>query len=204
MEPVPKEEEIHFILTHIGRYLTKDPQLSDVRSMFAGLRPLVKGKTKRTAALSRDHLIAVADSGLITITGGKWTTYRKMAEDVIDIAIEKNNLAKTPCATKELKLFGHDQRLMPATSLLEEDIKRAISTEMCMTTEDFLSRRTRHLLLDAKAAIEAAPSVAKIMATEMNKDDQWIIGQINDFIKIAKHYIPSSNLIPPRAKKTLN
>ena len=77
-------------------------------------------------------------------------------------------------------------------------------TEMCMTTEDFLSRRTRHLLLDAKAAIEAAPSVAKIMATEMNKDDKWIIGQINDFNKIAKHYIPSSNLIPPRARQTLN
>jgi glycerol-3-phosphate dehydrogenase len=144
LEPVPKEEEINFILTHIGRYLTKDPQLTDVRSMFAGLRPLVKGKTKRTAALSRDHLITVAGSGLITITGGKWTTYRKMAEDVIDIAIEKNNLAKTSCVTNELKLYGHDQRLISATSLEEADIKRAINSEMCMTTEDFLSRRTRH------------------------------------------------------------
>ncbi len=83
------QEEIEFILKHIGRYLSKDPQLSDVRSMFAGLRPLVKGKTKKTAALSRDHLINIGDSGLITITGGKWTTYRKMAEDVVDIAIEK-------------------------------------------------------------------------------------------------------------------
>jgi glycerol-3-phosphate dehydrogenase len=204
LEPVPKEEEINFILTHIGRYLTKDPQLSDVRSMFAGLRPLVKGKTKKTAALSRDHLITVASSGLITITGGKWTTYRRMAEDVIDIAIEKNNLAKTPCVTRELKLYGHDQRCYPPTSIATEDIKKAVTDEMCMTAEDFLSRRTRHLLLDAKSAIEAAPLVAKIMAGQMNKDENWIIGQINDFTKIAKHYIPSSNLIPPKAKHTLN
>ena len=79
LEPIPKAEEIDFILTHIGRYLSKDPG-EYVRSMFAGLRPLVKGKTKKTAALSRDHLITVSDSGLITITGGKWTTYRKMAK----------------------------------------------------------------------------------------------------------------------------
>ena len=204
LEPVPKEEEINFILTHIGRYLTKDPQLSDVRSMFAGLRPLVKGKTKKTAALSRDHLITVAESGLITITGGKWTTYRKMAEDVIDIAIEKNNLSKSPCRTKELKLYGHDQQPYPPTSVAAEDIKKAITNEMCMTVEDFLSRRTRHLLLDAKTAIEAAPLVAKVMATEMNKDENWEREQVNDFTKIAKHYIPSSNLVSSRAKQTLN
>jgi glycerol-3-phosphate dehydrogenase len=204
LEPVPKEEEILFILTHIGRYLTKDPQLSDVRSMFAGLRPLVKGKTKKTAALSRDHLITVADSGLITITGGKWTTYRKMAEDVINIAIEKNNLPPKPCITRELKLYGYDQQPRSAVTIEKEDIIRAVRDEMCMTVEDYLSRRTRHLLLDAKAAIEAAPLVAKIMAAEMNKDDKWIHDQINDFTKIAKHYIPSSNLTMPRAKQTLN
>jgi glycerol-3-phosphate dehydrogenase len=194
LEPVPKEEEINFILKHIGRYLTKDPQLSDVRSMFAGLRPLVKGKTKKTAALSRDHLITVAGSGLITITGGKWTTYRKMAEDVIDIAIEKNNLSKALCVTKELKLYGHDQQSIPPTSIATDDIKRAINDEMCMTPEDFLSRRTRHLLLNAKTAIETAPLVAKIMAEEMNKNEKWISEQVNDFTKIAKHYIPSQNL----------
>src|SRR6185436_3665402 len=109
LEPVPKAEEIDFILTHIGRYLSKDPQVNDVRSMFAGLRPLVKGKSKKTAALSRDHLIAVSDSGLITITGGKWTTYRRMAEDVIDIAMEKFNLSKRTCKTTDLKLHGYDQ-----------------------------------------------------------------------------------------------
>src|SRR6185436_204626 len=92
-EPIPLKEEIAFILKHIGRYLSKDPEIKDVRSMFAGLRPLVKGKAKKTASLSRDHLVMIGDSGLITITGGKWTTYRKMAEDVVDIAIEKTNLS---------------------------------------------------------------------------------------------------------------
>jgi len=194
LEPVPHNDEIDFILSHIGRYLTKDPQLSDVRSMFAGLRPLVKGKTKKTAALSRDHLITVADSGLITITGGKWTTYRKMAEDVIDMAIEKNKLPQKACVTSELKLYGHDQPCYPATSTALEDIKKAVADEMCMTVEDFLSRRTRHLLLDAKSALQAAPQVATIMAKEMNKDDNWIEQQINDFTRLVKNYIPSSTL----------
>jgi glycerol-3-phosphate dehydrogenase len=194
LEPIPKEEEINFILTHIGRYLTKDPQLSDVRSMFAGLRPLVKGKTKKTAALSRDHLITVGDSGLITITGGKWTTYRKMAEDVINIATEKNNLPPYPCITKELKLYGHNMELYSPTSTATEDIQKAVAEEMCMTVEDYLSRRTRHLLLDAKTAAEAAPMVAKTMAAAMNKDDDWIKQQVSDFNAIAKNYIPTSNL----------
>ncbi len=194
LEPVPLKKEIDFILNHIGHYLTKDPQLSDIRSMFAGLRPLVKGKTKKTAALSRDHLITVADSGLITITGGKWTTYRRMAEDVINLAIEKNNLSKKPSITKGLKLYGHDLPTRPATSITIEDISKAVADEMCMTVEDYLSRRTRHLLLDTKSAIAAAPQVAQQMANEMNKDENWIIQQIKDFNNIAINYLPTLNL----------
>ena len=193
LEPVPKADEIDFILTHIGRYLSKDPQLSDVRSMFAGLRPLVKGKTKKTAALSRDHLITVSESGLITITGGKWTTYRGMAEDVVDIAVEKNNLQGRKSATTDLRLHGHDQPCIPADSITEQDIGKAVTDEMCVTPEDYLSRRTRHLLLDARSAIAAAPFVAKIMAAKMNKDDLWIKQQTDDFINLAKNYIPTIN-----------
>ena len=198
-EPVPLQEEIAFILKHIGRYLSKDPQLSDVKSMFAGLRPLVKGKTKKTAALSRDHLITIADSGLITITGGKWTTYRKMAEDVIDLAIEKFGLPDNPCITKELKLNGHDQPVPPpeisdlSNEELQAVIKKSVAEEMCMTVEDFLSRRTRQLLLDARAAIEIAPLVASLIAKEMNKNETWITEQINIFNDISKNYAPISN-----------
>lgn len=199
LEPIPGKEEIDFILNHIGRYLTKDPQRSDVKSMFAGLRPLVKGSRKKTAALSRDHLITIPDSGLITITGGKWTTYRKMAEDAVNIAIEKNGLPEKNCITKELKLYGHDQPAMPAeifnltANQLKAIIKTSIEQEMCMTPEDFLSRRTRQLLLDAKAAIEFAPVVSAIMAKEMNKDNYWIQQQIDNFNFIATNYLPTSN-----------
>lgn len=196
LEPVPLNEEIDFILKHIGRYLIKDPQRSDVKSMFAGLRPLVKGNTKKTAALSRDHLITISDAGMITVTGGKWTTYRKMAEDTINIAIEKNGLPKTDCVTKDLKLYGNDQPIIPADIFaltekeLQDLISKSVKEEMCMTVEDFLSRRTRCLLLDAKAAISFAPTVAALMASEMNKDDNWIKEQINIFNSIAKNYLP--------------
>lgn len=195
-EPVPLQEEIEFILKHIGRYLSKDPLLSDVRSMFAGLRPLVKGNTKKTATLSRDHLITMGDSGLITITGGKWTTYRKMAEDVVDIAMKNYDLPDKPCMTKELKLYGHDEPVMPAeiislnTEELKAAIKKSVKEEMCMTVEDFLSRRTRQLLLNANEAIKAAPLIASLMAEEMKKDEFWIKEQINNFNTIANNYKP--------------
>lgn len=195
-EPVPFEEEIYFILTHIGRYLTKDPQRSDVKSMFAGLRPLVKGKTKKTAALARDHLITIADSGMITITGGKWTTYRKMAEDVVDIAMEKAGLEKKDCITENMKLAGYNKAVIPAdiNSLNNDELKaiiqQSVAEEMCMTAEDFLSRRTRQLLLDARAAVTIAPVVAAMLAEEMNKDENWIKEQINNFNAIAKNYLP--------------
>ena len=199
LEPIPLQEEIEFILKHIGRYLSKDPQLSDVRSMFAGLRPLVKSKSKKSAALSRDHLITIADSGLITITGGKWTTYRKMAEDTVDIAVEKYSLPESPCVTKELKLHGHDIPV-PAADIshlsseeLTTAINKSIDEEMCMTAEDFLSRRTRQLLLDAKVAVQMAPAVARLMANQMKKDENWINEQINIFKAIAVNYLPTIN-----------
>ena len=195
-EPVPQEQEVDFILSHIGRYLAKDPQRSDIKSMFAGLRPLVKGKSRKTAALSRDHLIQVAESGLVTITGGKWTTYRKMAEDVVDIAIEKNGLENKPSITATMKLAGHDQQVAPAEinglqeTRLRVLIHQSVENEMCQTVEDFLARRTRQLLLDADAAIKIAPSVAQLIAEKLNKDERWINEQINNFNAIAKNYLP--------------
>ncbi len=197
LEPKAKDEEIDFILKHIGRYLTRYPKRKDVKSVFAGLRPLVKGSTKKTAALSRDHFIAISDSGLITIAGGKWTTYRKMAEDVINEAVKKMDLTNRKCVTKGLKLFGHNNPV-PVVSIqnlssdsLKELIKNAVANESCMTVEDFLSRRTRQLLLDASAAIQSAPMVAQLMGQQKNKDETWIKNQIDDFNSMAKNYLPS-------------
>lgn len=196
LEPVPMPEEIDFILKHIGRYLSKDPQTADIKSTFAGLRPLVKGKSKKTANLSRDHIVTLTDSGLITITGGKWTTYRKMAEDVVELAIEEMGIKERPAITKNLLLYGFDQPVIPAdpTSLTQEQLKAAvvksIHEESCITVEDFLSRRTRLLLLDALKAMEMAPTIAAMMATEKDKDESWIKNQIKVFTLLAKNYLP--------------
>ncbi len=110
IEPRPLTEELDFVLTHAQKYLHIQPTESDVLSCFAGLRPLVSaGKGKKTASLSRDHTLMTSRSGLITITGGKWTTYRKMAEDVIDHAIMVGQLSDTPCQTTNLKLHGYQE-----------------------------------------------------------------------------------------------
>lgn len=225
-EPVAQEKEIEFIMTHIARYLVKDPTHADIRSIFAGLRPLVKGNTKVTAVLSREHHISVSDSELITITGGKWTTYRKMAEDVMEIAMHKASLEEKECVTKNLQIHGYrenadysepryyygsdkDQvesiiRQFPGMAtpihnslpFINAEIHWAVNHEMCMTVEDALARRTRALLLDAKAAMEAAPLVATIMAKELQKNSEWMDLQVRNFNSIAKNYLPAINQKP--------
>jgi len=219
-EPIALDEEIDFILEEIGKYLTHTPTRKNIRSVFAGLRPLVKGDSKKTAELARDHLIMVSDSGLITITGGKWTTYRHMAEDVINTAVKQAALDDKPCMTSALRIhgakedidfreplyyYGSDtaairilvlkektlgEALHPNLPYIKAEIVWAVQNEMCMTVEDALARRTRALLLDAKAAIECAPMVAGLMAKEMNKDDRWAKEQIESFNKVAKNYLP--------------
>jgi glycerol-3-phosphate dehydrogenase len=221
-EPVAFEEEIDFILNQIGKYLTHTPTRKNIKSVFAGLRPLVKGDSKKTAELSRDHLIMVSDSGLITITGGKWTTYRHMAEDAINTAIKKANLEDRPCVTYNLKIhgakentdfnkplyyYGSDtvkiqelvkkdpslsEHIHAALPYIKAEIVWAVQNEMCMTVEDALARRTRALLLDARAAIESATLVATLMAKEMNREDAWIKEQVIEFTDTAKHYLPKT------------
>jgi len=217
---VALEKEIDFVLHHINRYLTKDPMRNDILSQFAGLRPLVKGNTKNTAVLSRDHHISISDSELISITGGKWTTYRRMAEDVLEIAAHKAGLPERECRTRQLPIHGFKEiadyntplyyygtdaeniislvkadkslaePIHPRLSFIKAEIIWAVQQEMCMTIEDALSRRTRALLLDAKAAIEAAPVVGAIMANEMKKEAGWIKIQLDAFYSIAKNYLP--------------
>ena len=168
--------------------------------------------------MPRDHHITVLPSGLIHVTGGKWTTYRNMAEHAIDKAISYAGLNKTACKTKDLKIHGHTENneeshlsiygsdALLIKKLMEEDIsltekihlnypytkaevKWMIQNEMTITVEDILARRMRLLFLDADAAIEAAPVVANIMAKEMNKDEQWKNNQIADFKKLAEGYL---------------
>lgn len=213
LEPRAKEEEIDFLLTYAKRYLAKVPKRSDVLSVFAGMRPLVKEVgVKSTAALARDHTIIVSSSGLLTICGGKWTTYRKMAEDTVNKAILVGGLVSRPCTTEKLKVWGYKTKVdisdplavygSKASSLkkskpiherlpyLYSQLLFAIYEEMAETVEDLLVRRTACLLLDAKAAIDCAPLAAKLLAKAKGHSASWEKKQIAEFRKLAKGYLP--------------
>ncbi|MGC9195746.1 MAG: glycerol-3-phosphate dehydrogenase/oxidase [Syntrophobacteraceae bacterium] len=220
LEPRALDFEIDFILKHAAVYLTKDPTRSDVKSVFAGLRPLVNiGDGKNTAAISRDHYLVVSESGLVTITGGKWTTYRKMAEDTVNHAMLVAGLDERDCVTKNLRIhgwlkhydkqnplryYGSDavfikklvnsdpslaQKLHPKLDYIKAEVIWAVREEMARTVEDFLARRSRALLLDAGASIEMAVEVARLMAGELDADSEWQKNQVEQYSRIAQGYM---------------
>jgi glycerol-3-phosphate dehydrogenase len=208
-EPKPLEEEIEFVLSHINRYSTIVVSRSDVRSVFVGLRPLVNvSGPKRTALLSRDHTLIVSPSGLVTVTGGKWTTYRKMAADAIDNAVFVTKQEKRGCLTENLAIGNETERVsrveaiiqgsLDAANLLHPnfpyrwaDVLYAIRYEMAQTVEDILARRTRILFLDAQIAAELAPAVSQLLARELHKDENWRQEQLLSFKTLAEQYILS-------------
>ncbi len=107
IEPQAKRDERTFLLEHIERFLGRKPEPAEILSMWSGQRPLVRHKgSGSTAAISRDHTILISDAGLVTVTGGKWTTYRRMAEDTIDRASELAGLKRVACRTHDLHLHG--------------------------------------------------------------------------------------------------
>jgi glycerol-3-phosphate dehydrogenase len=220
LEPVALDEEIEFILDTASRYLARRPSRADILSVFAGIRPLVKAsEAASTAVLSREHTIQVAKSGLLTIAGGKWTTYRKMAEDCVDHAATLAKLDERPCVTRTLKVHGHhqdakefgdlsyygsdaaalreltstapelDRQLHPALRIQAVQVIWAVRHEMARTVDDVLSRRTRALFLDAKAAVAMAPAVAKLMAAELRRDQRWETEQVAEFTAMAQSYL---------------
>jgi len=220
LEPRPLEEEIKFILDHAAIYMSKDPTREDVKSVFAGLRPLVKaGGGENTASISRDHYLVVSESGLVTITGGKWTTYRKMAEDTVNQALLVAGLNERECVTKNLRIHGwlkhfdkkdplstygsdaiHIKKLVTVDPALGEklhadlpyikaEVVWAVREEMARTVEDFLARRSRALLLDARASIDIVPEVARLMAAELGYDDAWQAEQVRAYSELAKEYL---------------
>ena len=218
LEPKAMENEIDFIINTFNKYIKKKVSRSDVKSVFAGLRPLVAGteEDKSTKEISRGHKIEFSDSGLLTITGGKWTTYRKMAEDVIDYAIEFQRLPPRKCLTENflihgakshknhknhLYIYGTDKsqiqniiadkpelggRIHENLPHLKAEVILAVRCEMARTLEDVLARRVRMLFLDAAATYEAAPEVAKLMADELGLGEDWIDEQVNEFRELIK------------------
>jgi glycerol-3-phosphate dehydrogenase len=182
-EPVPFSHEIDFLLEHAGRYLARDPSRQDVLSAFAGIRPLVKSTERMaTASLARDHVIHVSRGGLVTITGGKWTTYRKMAEDAVDQAAEIGELPEHACRTKDLPIG--DRR----TAARAPSIEEAARGEMARTVEDVLARRTRDLILDARASAARAPQVARDLAQALGRNPDWEKQQVEGYRALALKY----------------
>ncbi len=220
LEPKPLEKEIDFILKTANAYLNKPVTKDDVLSIFAGLRPLAapKDKSEKTKEISRSHKIIVSESELITITGGKWTTYRRMAQDTVNKVIALGKLPQKECKTKQLAIHGADgsaddanhlyiygtdqkeiealiksdpalgEKLHPRLEFLKAEVVWAVTNEMARTIEDVLARRVRILFLDAKAAQEVAPQVAEILAKYLNKNEVWKEIQIKDFTNLANQY----------------
>ncbi|EEI90334.1 FAD dependent oxidoreductase [Sphingobacterium spiritivorum ATCC 33300] len=221
IEPRPLEEEIKFILDTAYNYMEHAPTRSDILSVFAGLRPLAAPQgddVNSTKEISRDHKLISNASGLVTITGGKWTTYRKMAEETINLAIKVAALDPKACVTKTLKIHGYVQneeqghwkfygsdaegiRALAATSPelaavlhpkfehIAAEVVWAVRYEMARNVEDVLARRMRILFLDAKTSLEMAPQVAKLMAQTMGKDELWINEQTESYEELVKNYI---------------
>ena len=194
-EPKALEEEIAFVLDHANRFLGLQLRRDDIRSVFAGLRPLIQGRRDNTAKLSRSHEVDASASGLVNVRGGKWTTYRKMAEDTVGFLRKHCGLEFEPADTTNLALKMGDtspRGLHPTdTKELATAVQQAVEEEMCITIEDFLARRYRTLFLDAKAAQQAAPDVAQLLADFQGKDDQWKAAAVESFTELANHYLPN-------------
>lgn len=227
-EPQALPAEIEFIISHFNRYTTATITRQDVQSVFVGLRPLAKVSDETsTKVMPRDHVIKVMPSGLVHVTGGKWTTYRNMAEEAIDQAVGANELpAQRECQTRNLRIHGAETKkgaddttdgnpghlsvygadAIPIQKLIVSEKKLArqlhpnhpytfaevqwcIENEMACTIEDVLARRIRLLFLDARAAIESAPIVAKMLAQHFRHDEIWEQTQVTMFTELASGYL---------------
>jgi glycerol-3-phosphate dehydrogenase len=220
LEPVALENEIYFILQTAKKYLVKQPKREDILCVFAGLRPLAANPDNplSTKEISRRHKIILSPSQLLTITGGKWTTYRLMAEETINRAIKEGILDRRKCVTSNLRLSSpeisnsasrlnvYGDRSPEIEQIITDSPEMGIPidlrlpysraeiiwicrNEMPLTLEDMLARRTRALFLNARASSEIAPVVAGIMAEEMGFDEKWQLDQINAYNQLVINYL---------------
>jgi len=220
-EPKAMSEEIDFLLETAGRYLAQPPTREDIQTVFTGIRPLVaSGGKGRTSQLSRDHTILFSPTGLVTITGGKWTTARAMAEDCINQVVARHGWTAKACSTANLRLhgasppgqpltvtgrYGSDQSRIDALVAHEPswgeplvegfqfrgaEVVWSVRHEMARTVEDILCRRMGLLFRQAQAAVMAAPKVASLMAEQLGREPAWQAQQVADFRRLAAAYQP--------------
>lgn len=236
LEPRAAQSEIEFLLENAAKYLSVAPTIADIRAVFAGVRPLARPQAEPdeggTAAVSREHVVLVAKSGLVTVAGGKWTTYRKMAEDTVRRAVaaasERGRIHNTAARTAgaagtenlplhgylsnptvadgdPLRIYGADaaeirklvqddptlgRPLLSGFPHIVAEVVWAVREEMAETVEDVLARRTRLLLLDARASMEAAPAVAELIAGVRKHDANWQREQVEHYYALARRYLP--------------
>jgi len=212
LEPQPLPGEVDFVLDTAAAYLERPPRRQDVLSQFAGLRPLIGGgmgkEARATGGLSREHLIEVSATGLVSVLGGKWTTYRHMAEEAVDRALAVAGLPRRAAATATLRLhgaregddpYGSDReavealpgagrRLLEGLTLTEAEVRHAARAEYALSVEDVLARRHRALFIDARLALQAAPAVAALLAEELGRDGDWVAAQLRVFAALAQGY----------------
>ncbi len=196
LEPKALDNEIDFVLETAGSYLADKPSRADVLSVFAGIRPLIaSGGTSKTSSISRGYEVLIDEAGLITVAGGKWTTYRRMAENAVDTAIRSGRLNAANSRTENLPIRSPEvmrsngERLHLELPYTQEEVIRAVRDEMARTVEDALARRTRALFLNARAAIEMAPKVASIMAGELGRPTGWVESELLSFRQTANSYL---------------
>ena len=223
MEPGHTDDEIEFLLETVNPFLARTIGREDILSVFSGLRPLVTGSESKTSKISREHHIDVSAGGLVTVAGGKWTTYRRMAEDALSFAAAQGLLERRTCVTRETPLhgartlepgsdpyraeYGSDTGLLDALVVEEPELGErldpqlpytlaqavfAVRYEMARTLEDVLSRRTRALLLDERAALRAAPAVAERMRRALGQDDAWSAHEVKTFSALVESSYRSS------------
>ncbi len=221
LEPRALKEEVDFIISTTAGYFNLKPIAKDILSVFSGLRPLAaptSGDPNSTKEISRDHKLIVSAKGLITITGGKWTTYRLMAEETVNLAIAHAGLKHKACVTQNLNIHGStassgsghlavygsdrikiealikqnpglEKPLHPSFPFTEAEVVWSARNEMAETVEDILSRRLRILFIDAQAAKDMAPRVASLLCKELAADENWKTEQIKTFNKLADGYL---------------
>lgn len=194
-EPKATEEEISFILANCQQYLNKKPKRKDILTTFAGLRPLAAPKegSGKTKEISRGHKVLVSPSGLVSIIGGKWTTFRKMGEDVIHKISKDRRIQFPPSKSLSLKIEGNGlyssaDRLHPSLPYSKQDFEQVIREEMPMTIEDVLCRRTRCIFLDAAATEQITPTVGAMLQQHLGQTDAWLTDQLKDMKELLINY----------------
>jgi glycerol-3-phosphate dehydrogenase len=224
LEPEALQKEIDFVLETAAGYLTKKPTRADVKAVFAGLRPLARPKegSTKTKEISRSHKVIVSESGLVSITGGKWTTFRKMGEDTVEYFPQITGQTMGSSRSKDILLHGYtkevpdghwgvygsdaaliqdlaktnpqlSEKIHPDFPNILAEVIWAVRNEMALKVEDVLSRRIRMLILDAKAALDSSEKVTRLMAAELGKEEAWIEKELTDFQKTAEKYLIKIN-----------